>query len=103
MYAVWFIFVISLVVFASSIFDSNAVVAMISVFIAIVLGLISGLGGWIQIFNPAYLSKNATMLIMSGKTMDYFIPTILITAAWIILLVGLTVLMIKIKPLPKTE
>ncbi|MBC8845283.1 ABC transporter permease, partial [Escherichia coli] len=52
---------------------------------------------------PAYLSKNATMLIMSGKTMDYFIPTILITAAWIILLVGLTVLMIKIKALPKTE
>ncbi|MBO0002593.1 ABC transporter permease, partial [Listeria monocytogenes] len=39
-YAIWFIFVISLVVFASAVFDSNAVVAMISVFIAIVLGVI---------------------------------------------------------------
>lgn len=102
-YAIWFIFVISLVVFASAVFDSNAVVAMISVFIAIVLGVISGFGGWIQMFNPAYLSKNATMLIMSDKTMDYFIPTLCITILWIFAFISLTILMIKIKPLPKTE
>ncbi|EAE7123779.1 ABC transporter permease [Listeria monocytogenes] len=102
-YAIWFIFVISLVVFASAVFDSNAVVVMISVFIAIVLGVISGFGGWIQMFNPAYLSKNATMLIMSDKTMDYFIPTLCITILWIFAFISLTILMIKIKPLPKTE
>ncbi|EIZ2701396.1 ABC transporter permease subunit [Listeria monocytogenes] len=102
-YAIWFIFVISLVVFASAVFDSNAVVAMISVFIAIVLGVISGFGGWIQMFNPAYLSKNATMLIMSDRTMDYFIPTLCITTLWIFAFVSLTILMIKIIPLPKTE
>lgn len=102
-YAIWFIFVISLVVFASAVFGSNAVVAMISVFIAIVLGVISGFGGWIQMFNPAYLSKNATMLIMSDKTMDYFIPTLCITILWIFAFISLTILMIKIKPLPKTE
>ncbi|EFR89937.1 conserved hypothetical protein, partial [Listeria innocua FSL S4-378] len=102
-YALWFVFVISLVVFASAVFDSNAVVAMISVFTAILLGVISGFGGWIQMFNPAYLSKNATMLIMSEKTMDYFIPTLFISIAWIALLIILTIVMIKIKPLQKTE
>lgn len=102
-YALWFVFVISLVVFASAAFDSSAIVAMVSVFIAILLGVISGFGGWVQMFNPAYLSKNATALIMSGQSMDYYVPTIFITIAWIVLLVILTIFMVKIKPLQKTE
>ncbi|MBC1580091.1 ABC transporter permease subunit [Listeria seeligeri] len=102
-YALWFIFVISLVVFASAAFDSNAIVAMISVFMAILLGIISGFGGVLQIFNPAYLSKNAATFIMTGNGMDYFVATIFITIVWIILLLILTMLMVKIRPLQKTE
>lgn len=102
-YSLWFIFVISLVVFASAAFDSNAIVAIISVFITILLGIISGFGGWVQMFNPAYLSKNATMLIMSGQSMDHYLATIFITIAWIIMFFILTIFMVKIKPLQKTE
>ncbi|MBC2256458.1 ABC transporter permease [Listeria ivanovii] len=102
-YSLWFIFVISLVIFASAAFDSNALVAMLSVFIAILLGIISGFGGWVQMFNPAYLSKNATTLILSGQPMDYYLPTIFITIAWIIMFFILTIFMVKIKPLQKTE
>ncbi|MBF2452071.1 ABC transporter permease [Listeria welshimeri] len=102
-YTLWFIFVISFVVFASALFNSNAMVAMISAFTTILLGLMSGFGGWIQMFNPAYLSKNATMLIMSAKTMDYFIPTLFITIIWIVLFITFTIIIIKIKPLQKGE
>ncbi|EUJ46501.1 ABC transporter permease [Paenilisteria rocourtiae] len=90
-YFVWLLSIISIVLFLGIVFRSAAVVAIIGAGGVIILELVSGISGWGQMFNPAYLSANATSIIMTGDTKGYFVGNLFISLVYIVILLALSI------------
>ncbi|MBC1499655.1 ABC transporter permease subunit [Listeria weihenstephanensis] len=96
-YFVWLLFLVTTVLALGIIFRSSAVVAMIGAGGAIILELVSGISGWGQIFNPAYLSANASNVIMTGDVKDYFAGNLLMSLLFIVALLIVSILLLTQK------
>ncbi|EUJ45895.1 ABC transporter permease subunit [Listeria riparia] len=96
-YFIWLLFIISILLLLGILFKSTAVVAMLAAGGAIILELVSGAKGWGQMFNPAYLSRNAVEMLMTNNVKDYFVANLCISLLMIVAAVLLSVWLLSKK------
>ncbi|MED4236899.1 ABC transporter permease [Priestia megaterium] len=93
-YLVWILFIVSFTTMISTIFNSQGIIALISIVFLLACRIMVGLSPVIDNINPASMSKHAMELLIVGKTsMDviwsllaafiFTALTIFITNAWI--------------------
>ncbi|WP_241433474.1 hypothetical protein [Listeria floridensis] len=83
----------------SASFKSGAATAGITVLLGLILTSITAVDAKWQMFNPAYLSKNAVYFLSEGKGLDYFGVCFGFTILLIIGLFFATYFVMKKKPL----
>ncbi|MDM5332456.1 hypothetical protein QUF56_04385 [Ureibacillus composti] len=90
LYSVWLLFVVTLVTMMSTIFNSQAFIAMISLFVLLVLRMIVGLHPIMLLINPAGASVRAASFLSTGEIGDGWLVNILIVFLLVLLMVGYT-------------
>ncbi|WP_088815425.1 MULTISPECIES: ABC transporter permease [Listeria] len=98
-YFVWFCFVVGIVILASAFFKSSAAVASTAVVLAIVFTALNAVDSKWLALNPAYLSKNAVEFLASGKVLEWFYVSLVLTVIYLVALFVLTLVVMRKKPL----
>lgn len=89
-YLVWCLFIFTVTMTFSAIFNKPAAAAALSFILLIFLKLLTVLKAEVQIFNPASLSNQAAQMLMEGETLPYFFGTLTTTIVLIVALIVMT-------------
>lgn len=96
-YALYLIFVMTLLLCFSTIFNSTAAVAFLTIGLMIVLSIINGLAPHLMRWSPSSLTSHSYSLLQNGHVGDYFLVAFISTIIIIILLILFTVYLFKNK------
>jgi len=86
-YLLWVLFIISFTAMISTIFNGQGVIALISIVSLLVLKMISGLHPIIDLLNPAGMSQQAMLVLITSSVDSHLYGNMLITIIWITLMV----------------
>jgi len=86
-YLLWVLFIISFTAMISTIFNGQGVIALISIVSLLVLKMISGLHPIIDLLNPAGMSQQAMLVLITSSVDSHLYGNMLITIIWIALMV----------------
>ncbi len=89
-YLVWVLFMISFTAMVSTIFNGQGVIALISIVCLLLLKIISGLHPIIDLVNPAGMSQQAMMVLITGSMDAQLYGNMVITFIWITLTVTIS-------------
>lgn len=87
-YLLWVLFIVTFTTLISTVFNSQGIVALISILVLIVSRIIVGLSPVIDFINPASMSSNAIEMLATGSMNSDTIWNVLVTLGWI----GLTII-----------
>ena len=90
LYLVWVLFMISFTAMVSTIFNGQGVIALISIVCLLLLKIISGLHPIIDLMNPAGMSQQAMMVLITGSMDAQLYGNMVITFIWITLTVTIS-------------
>lgn len=86
-YLLWVLFIIAFTTMVSTIFNGQGVIALISIVSLLVLKILSGLHPIMDLLNPAGMSQQAMLVLITGSVDSYLYGNMLITFIWIALMV----------------
>lgn len=86
-YLVWVLFIISFTSMVSTIFNGQGVIALISIVCLLILKMISGLHPLLDLLNPAGMSQQAMLVLITGSIDSHLYGNMLMTLIWIALTV----------------
>ncbi|QDQ02019.1 ABC transporter permease [Lysinibacillus fusiformis] len=79
LYCLWLLFIITFVTMISTFFNSQAVIALVSIVALLLCRLIAGLHPSISIFNPAGFSLRASSVLMTGSIGAWWEINVIVT------------------------
>lgn len=89
-YLVWILFIVSFTTMISAIFQSQGIIALISIIFLIGCRIIVNLNPIIDFFNPASMSKHAMEVLITGSVISSVIGKVLVAFVWIFLTLCVT-------------
>ncbi|MGG3452127.1 ABC transporter permease [Domibacillus aminovorans] len=89
-YLVWVLFIVSFTTMISTIFNSQGIIALISIVFLIGCRIIVGLSTVIDFVNSASMSKHAMEVLITGSVNSKAIDNALVTLVWIVLILFVT-------------
>jgi ABC-2 type transport system permease protein len=89
-YLVWVLFIVSFTTMISTIFNSQGIIALISIVFLLGCRIIVGLIPLIDFVNPASMSKHAMVVLVTGSADAKAIENALVTIIWIVLILFVT-------------
>lgn len=89
-YLVWVLFIVSFTTMISTIFNSQGIIALISIVFLLGCRIIVGLIPIIDFVNPASMSKHAMAVLVTGSADTKAIDNALVTIVWIVLILFVT-------------
>ncbi|MGE7763026.1 ABC transporter permease [Peribacillus sp. NPDC097895] len=90
LYLVWILFIVTFTTMISTIFNSQGVIALISIIFLIGCRIIVGLSPVIDFINSASMSKHAMTVLITGTISSNAIANLLVTLFWIVLMLFVT-------------
>ncbi len=94
-YAIWLTFLMTLVIFFSSIIKSIGAIAFLTLGTTILLSVLTGIFSKYMYWSPARLSTHSQSILLTGTGADYFFLAILATFMLIFALLFLTTYLFK--------
>ncbi|MGE7091995.1 ABC transporter permease [Lysinibacillus sp. NPDC048646] len=79
LYCLWLLFIITFVTMLSTFFNSQAVIALVSIVVLLLCRLIAGLHPVLDIFNPAGFSLRASSFLMTGSVGAWWEINVIVT------------------------
>ncbi|RXJ02604.1 ABC transporter permease [Anaerobacillus alkaliphilus] len=98
-YSLWLIFIMTLVLFFSSIMKSIGAIAFLTLGTTMVLSVITSLLMKYMYWSPARLSTHSNAIITSGNGSEYFWVSLVVTVGFIVALLLLSIQLFKKKEL----
>ncbi|MFY0758646.1 ABC transporter permease subunit [Metabacillus dongyingensis] len=89
-YLVWVLFIVSFTTMISTIFNSQGIIALISIVFLLGCRIIVGLTPIIDFINPASMSKHAMAVLVTGSADTKAIDNVLVTIVWIVIILFVT-------------
>ncbi|MGE1115237.1 ABC transporter permease [Priestia megaterium] len=89
-YLIWTLFIVSFTTMTSAIFQSQGIIALISIVFLIGCRVIVGLNPIVDQLNPASMSKHAMETLMTGLVDSNAVGNLLLTFVWILLTLFIT-------------
>ncbi|MBY0594965.1 ABC transporter permease [Bacillus bingmayongensis] len=89
-YLVWVFFIVSFTTMISTIFNSQGIIALISIVFLLGCKIIVGLNPVIDFVNSASMSKHAMEVLITGSVNSKVIDNVLVTLVWIVLIFSAT-------------
>ncbi|WP_140392761.1 ABC transporter permease [Virgibacillus dakarensis] len=84
-YLIWSLFMLTFVIAMGTLLARSSVIVLLSIFVLILLKIVTLLGGGFQVLNPAHLTNQAVSIITSGNMLPYFFITVTVTLSLIVL------------------
>lgn len=98
-YSLWLIFIMTMVLFFSSVMRSNGAIAFLTLGITMLLSVLSGLMKKYMYWSPGQLSTHSHAIILTGNGSEYFGVSLIVTVSLIIGLLLLSIQLFKKKEL----
>ncbi|USK36044.1 ABC transporter permease [Bacillus sp. F19] len=89
-YLLWVLFIVSFTTMISTIFNSQGIIALISIVFLLGCRIIVGLSPIIDFVNAASMSKHAMEVLVTGSVNSKAIDNALVTIVWIVLILFVT-------------
>ncbi|MGE6259826.1 ABC transporter permease [Heyndrickxia sporothermodurans] len=83
-YLVWVLFIVSFTTMISTMFNSQGMIALISIVALLIYRMTSGVLSTIDLFNPAGMSQHAMKMLMIGQVDSDIYISLLVTIVWTI-------------------
>lgn len=97
-YGLWIIFVITVLVLMSTLLRGNSAVAFVTILVAIILSVLTGLFERWMLWSPARLTHHSSSLFLNGAAGDGFLLSVGVTVVGMI-----AILMVAISALKRQE
>jgi ABC-2 type transport system permease protein len=89
-YLIWVLFIVSFTTMISAIFNSQGMIALVSIVFLLGCRIIAGLHPAIDYLNPASMSNYATKLLVTGTFETTTLWSLLSTVFWLFLTIWIT-------------
>lgn len=96
-YLLWVLFMVSFTTMISTIFNSQGIIALISIVFLLGCRIVLGLSALTDFMNPASMSKQAMEVLITGAVNPNVIWNVLVVLIWIVLAIVVTVFWISSK------
>ncbi|NOU89761.1 hypothetical protein GC102_29010 [Paenibacillus sp. LMG 31460] len=94
-YLLWVLFMVSFTTMISTIFNSQGIIALISIVFLLGCRIVLGLSSLTDYLNPASMSKQAMEVLITGAVNPSVIWNVLVVLIWIVLTIVVTVFWIS--------
>ncbi|MDF2644974.1 MAG: sulfatase-modifying factor enzyme 1 family protein [Paenibacillus sp.] len=91
----WVLFMVSFTTMISTIFNSQGIIALISIVFLLGCRIVLGLSSFTDLMNPASMSKQAMEVLITGAVNPSVIWSVLVVLIWIVLTIVVTVFWIS--------
>lgn len=89
-YLVWVLFIVSFTAMVSTIFNSQSLIALISIAFLLGCKMLTGLGPMINVLNPGNISNHAINVLMTGSVNSTIVKSLFVALVWIALTLFIT-------------
>ncbi|MGO4273254.1 ABC transporter permease [Paenibacillus sp. TAF58] len=96
-YLLWVLFMVSFTTMISTIFNSQGIIALISIVFLLGCRIVLGLSSFIDFINPASMSKHGMEVLTTGAVNPNVIWHVLVVLIWIVLTISVTIFWISRK------
>ncbi|KRE32259.1 ABC transporter permease [Paenibacillus sp. Soil724D2] len=94
-YLLWVLFMVSFTTMISTIFNSQGIIALISIVFLLGCRIVLGLSSFTDFLNPASMSKQAMEVLITGAVNPSVIWNVLVVLIWIVLTIIVTIFWIS--------
>ncbi|USK31912.1 ABC transporter permease [Bacillus sp. F19] len=99
-YYIWCLFILTVALMMGALLSRSSAVAVISIFVLILLKVVTVFGSVFQILNPSYLTNHAVNIIITGNALPHFFTTVAVKLLLILFILFLSKYYLYRKELP---
>lgn len=99
-YYIWCLFILTFTLMLGSLLPKSSAVAILSIFVLMILKIMTMFGAEFQLFNPSYLTNHAANIMLVGNPLPHFPITLATTIIYLVILLFLSKYYLSRKELP---